>query len=131
MAKVYPILYPVNNKPTAEKIENYNDKSNMFYRFQDPTLKIGTQSWGMIYSTPEEAIEDGSTVLEGKSCFRTARELYGYTGTFAGDAVVLIFSGWDAGTGHDGEDLADVEEILEIWNMQEFEDTVDEMLERD
>ena len=64
MAKVYPILYSVNNQPTAEKIEDYNDKSNMFYRFQDPTLEIGTQSWGMIYSTPEEAIEDGSTVLE-------------------------------------------------------------------
>jgi len=124
-------IYTVNNKPTAEKITDYNYNSGVFFRIQDPDYEMGTQSWGMIYSTPEEAIEDGSTVLEGKSCFRTARELNGYNGTFADNCVVLVFSGWDAGYGHDGEDLADVDEILEIWNMQEFKATVEEMLESD
>ena len=127
--KSYPILYPVNNTPTPEKIESYNYDSNIFFRFQDPILEIGAQSWGMIYSSAEEAIEDGSTVLEGKSAFRTAKELYYYNGTIDPEAVILIIKGWSAGEGHDGEDLIDIEEILEIWNMQEFENTIEEMLE--
>ncbi|HCC07764.1 MAG TPA: hypothetical protein DEP72_06380 [Clostridiales bacterium] len=129
MTNKYPILYPVNNTPTPDKIENYNYNSNIFYRFQDPTLEIGTQSWGMIYTSAEEAIEDGSTVLEGKSCFGTAKELRFYNGTIDPEAVILVFSGWDAGTGHDGETLADIDQILEIWNMQEFKNTVNKMLE--
>ena len=68
-------IYEVNNKPTIDKIENFDDERNTYYRFQNKDWEMGTQSWGMIYSSPEEAIEDGSTVLNGKSCCSTAKEL--------------------------------------------------------
>ena len=58
------LVYKVNGKPTIEKIEDYNYDDNMFYRFQNPSHEMGEESWGMIYKSKEEAIEDGCDILE-------------------------------------------------------------------
>jgi len=121
--------YPTLTNPTAEKIESYNCNKNTFYRIQNTSHEIGTQSWGMIYSTAEEAIEDGEEILDGKSAFTKARSLYNYTGTFDDDCQVIIIKGWNIGTGPDDEDLIDVEEVLETWSMDDFYTIIEEMME--
>jgi hypothetical protein len=113
-------IYEVNNKPTIDKIENFDDERNTYYRFQNKDWGIGTQSWGMIYSTPEEAIEDGSTVLNGKSCCSTAKELYNFMDYFDTDFNVLILEGDWVEEGHDGEDVVEVSSIKEIWSFEDF-----------
>ena len=122
-------IYEVNNQPTIEKIERYDDDYFTFYRYQCKYWEMGTQSWGMIYSTAEEAIEscedDGlsedEAVLDGKSCCSTAKELLSFSSYFNKDFRVLVVSGRSVGTGHDGEDVVDIDEILEIWDSEEFE----------
>ena len=122
-------IYEVNNKPTLEKIEKYNEDRFTFYRYQCKDWEMGEYSWGMIYSTMEEAIEccedDGLTedeaVLDGKSACNTANELFGFSGNFDKDFRVLVVSGKSVGTGHDGEEVVDVDEILEIWDYEEFD----------
>lgn len=122
-------IYEVNNKPTLGKIEKYNEDRYIFFRYQMKDWEMGYQSWGMIYSTAEEAIEncedDGLTedeaVLDGKSACNTAQELFGFSGMFDKDFRVLVVSGKSIGTGHDGEEVVDVDEILEIWDYVEFD----------
>lgn len=113
-------IYEVNNKPTIDKIENFDDERNTYYRFQNKDWEMGTQSWGMIYSSPEEAIEDGSTVLNGKSCCSTAKELYNFMDYFDADFNVLILEGDWVEEGHDGEDVVEVSSIKEIWSFEDF-----------
>jgi len=115
-----PELYKVNSAPTIEKIRMYDEDRDTYYRFQENYLEMGTKSWGMIYSTPEEAIEDGSTVLNGKSCCSTARSLHGFRLEFMADVRVLVLTGQFVEVGHDDEDVVDVAEILEIWDYTEF-----------
>ena len=122
-------IYEVNNKPTLGKIEKYNEDRYIFFRYQMKDWEMGYQSWGMIYSTAEEAIEncedDGLTedeaVLDGKSACNTAQELFGFSGMFDKDFRVLVVSGKSIGPGHDGEEVVDVDEILEIWDYEEFD----------
>lgn len=122
-------IYEVNNKPTLEKVEKYNEDRYTFFRYQMKDWEMGNQSWGMIYSTAEEAIEncedDGLTedeaVLDGKSACNTAQELFGFSGMFDKDFRVLVISGKSVGTGHDGEEVVDIDEILEIWDYEEFD----------
>jgi len=113
-------IYKVNNVPAIEKIRMYDENKDTYYRFQENYLEMGTQSWGMIYSTPEEAIEDGSTVLNGKSCCSTAKLLHGFRLEFSADVRVLVLSGDFVEVGHDNEDVVNVAEILEIWDYTEF-----------
>ena len=130
-------IYEVNNKPTIEKIKKYDDERDVYYRFQMKDWEIGKQSWGMIYCTAEEAIEnceyDGLTpenaVLNGKSCCSTAKELMKFVCEFDKDFRVLILNGDYVEEGHDGEDVIDVNEILEIWDFDEFTDLVNLMEE--
>ena len=119
-------LYPVNSTPSQEKLKKYDDDRNAFYRYQCKEWEMGTESWGMIYSTGEEAIEDGSTVLNGKSCCSTAREARHYRDEFDTDFRVLVVRGDDIESGHDGESVVDIEEILEIWDYDEFLKQADE-----
>lgn len=121
-------IYEVNNKPTIEKIEKYDEDRYTFYRFQNKDWEMGTKSWGMIYGSAEEAIEncenDGLTteeaVLDGKSCCSTANQLWNFTQYFDKDFRVVVLTGNCVGEGHDGEDVVDVDEILEIWDYNEF-----------
>jgi hypothetical protein len=115
-----PVLHEVNNIPTQEKFDTYDKASDIYYRFQDKKYEMGTQSWGMIYSSPEEAIEDGSDVLNGKSCCSTARKARGFALEFDNDSVVMVLKGWFVEVGHDDEDVIDVEEVLEIWSREDF-----------
>lgn len=127
--------YEVNNQPTIEKVEKYNDDSNIFYRYQMKDWEMGTQSWGMIYNSAEDATEncenDGLTpneaVLDGKSCCSTAKELWSFSTYFDKDFRVLVLNGNCVGTGHDGEDVVDVDEILEIWDYNDFDNIMAEM----
>lgn len=113
-------LYKVNNKPNEEKINKYDDEECVFYRFQCKDWEIGTQSWGMIYETAEEAVKDGETVLNGKSACSTAYKLWDFAQCFDNDFRVLVVTGEYVEEGHDGEDVIDIEDILEIWDFDEF-----------
>lgn len=132
-------LYEVNNKPSAEKIENYDSDNYIYYRFQMKDWEMGTQSWGMIYSSAEEAIEncedDGLTedeaVLDGKSACFTARELMDFVCQFDKDFRVLVLNGNRVGEGHDGEDVIEVNEVLEIWDFDEFTNLMLELEEKE
>lgn len=125
MYKDMPVIHHVNAAPTQVKVDAYDHNNDTYYRFQDKKYEIGTQSWGMIYSSPEEAIEDGSTVLNGKSCCSTARKARGFASEFDNDAVVLVIKGWFVEVGHDDEDVVEIEEVLEIWSRKEFMEFMD------
>lgn len=132
-------LYEVNNKPSIEKIENYDNDNYIYYRFQMKDWEMGTQSWGMIYNSAEEAIEncedDGLTedeaVLDGKSACFTAKELMDFVCQFDKDFRVLVLNGNRVGEGHDGEDVIEVNEVLEIWDFDEFTNLILELEEKE
>ena len=130
-------IWNVNNKPTIEKFRKYDKNKHIFYRVQDKDYELGTQSWGMIYSSAEEAREayeeeglnPDDAVLNGKSAWGTAKEMYQYSfSRFDSETdVILILSGNYVEEGHDGEDVVDVDEVLEVWDLDEFIDMVDKM----
>lgn len=130
-------IYEINSKPIIEKINEYDEDRCVFYRYQMKDWEMGTQSWGMIYSSAEEAIEccedDGLTpdeaVLDGKSCCSTAKEIWRFSDRFDKDFRVLVLTGNYVGEGHDGEDVVDVDEILEVWDYNEFENFMAELAE--
>lgn len=123
-------IYEVNNKPTVDKIEKFDENRNIFYRLQNKNYEMGTKSWGMIHDTEEEARycyeEDGfecedDAILDGKSACYTANELSNYLGSYSeNNTVVLILDGRSVGEGHDGEDVVEVDSILEIWSYEDF-----------
>lgn len=121
--------WEVNNKPTLEKIEKYDNEKGVYFRFQDKDYELGTKSWGMIYGSEEEAREayeeeglnPDDAILNGKSCCSTSREAMRFAGEFDGAInVVLVLTGNYVEEGHDGEDVVDVAEILEVWDFDEF-----------
>lgn len=124
-------IYTVNARPSKEKIDSFDHNKDVYYRFQNPDHEAGTQSWGQIYSTPEEAIEDESTVLNGKSCCSTAHKLYGFCDQFDKDYVVLVMSGWFVEVGHDDEDVIDIDQVLEVWSYEDFKDIIRKIEDED
>lgn len=128
-------VYEVDNKPSLEKIEKFDRNDSTFYRFQNKDWEIGTKSWGMIFSTEEEAIADAEqwgytpeeAVLDGKSCCFTAKELWGYIDQFDKDYRILVVYGTSVGEGHDGEDVVDICEIMEVWKYEDFVDYMQEL----
>ena len=127
----------VNNKPTEEKLNKYDNDKHIFYRVQDRDYELGTKSWGMIYGSEEEAREayeeDGlnpdDAILNGKSAWGTAREMHQYAISRFDSMtdVILVISGDYVEEGHDGEDVVDVDEVLEVWDLDEFLDMVNEL----
>lgn len=113
-------IYKVNGIPTQDKIEMYDDDNGTYYRFQCKDWEMGTKSWGMIYSSSEEAIEDGSTILDGKSACYTADNLWDFAQFYDDDFRVLVLEGSRVEEGHDGEDVIDVYKVLEIWDYNDF-----------
>ena len=110
-------------------IEEYDNNENVFYRFQCRDWEIGAESWGMIYSTREEAIEawmeenecdyeeaEEAAILPGKSCMDTFENIMTFSSQFDYDCDLLVFHGHDTYvTGHDGEYVAEfIEEIARI-----------------
>lgn len=121
--------WEVNNKPSLEKINKYNEGARVYFRYQDKDYELGTKSWGMIYGSEEEAREayelDGlnpdDAILNGKSCCYTSNEALSFASEFNESVnVVLILTGRWVEKGHDGEDVVDVDEVLEVWDYDEF-----------
>ena len=101
---------------TVEELDAYVGKG--YFRFQCLDWAVRDYSCGMIYSDAEEAVEDGSTVLRGKSCVRNWRQLYNFMDSF-GDGkyfAVLVFSGQWVENGHDGEDVVSPDKFLAAFN---------------
>ena len=121
-------IYEVNSTPTIEKIEKYDDDIHMFYRFQNKDWEMGEESWGMIFSTREEAIESAEewgmteeeAVLPGKSACNTAKELASFSGCFGNEYRVIVINGDQVGYGHDDEAVVDSIDIIEIWDYDDF-----------
>jgi hypothetical protein len=109
-----------------DKIFEYM-KKGYFFRYQDPKfindLSQESKSWGMIYGSEEEALEDGSEVLEGKSCMTNPYQLWtGWGEYFQEDDVIMVFDGEDTGTiGHDEENVATFTSFIDAFNKEEIE----------
>ncbi|MBC3889429.1 hypothetical protein GH810_14030 [Acetobacterium paludosum] len=117
-------------KLTKELIEKYDDDSQMFYRFQNPEWEVGDVSFGMIYSTEEEARQDfedmgldpEEAVLPGKSCMDTFAGIMSmrFVNEFDKDFNLIVFNGYDTGvSGHDDECVAEYYETVETFDFDE------------
>ncbi|MCK9327856.1 MAG: hypothetical protein M0P69_20340 [Bacteroidales bacterium] len=111
---------------TAADLDKYIGKG--YFRFQCLDWEVRDYSCGMMYADAEEAIEDGSTVLNGKSCVRNWRQLDAFSDSFGDgtDFVVMVFSGYRVGEGHDGEDVVTPERFLAAFDATRFLDILEE-----
>lgn len=121
--------WEVNNKPSLDKINKYNEEAKVYFRYQDKDYSLGTKSWGMIYGSEEEAREayeeeglnPDDAILNGKSACSTSNEALSFASEFYESVnVVLVLTGSYVEEGHDGEDVIDVDEVLEVWDYDEF-----------
>lgn len=127
------IYYEPNAKLTEELIEKLDNDPNIFWRFQGADWEISgehEESWGMIYSSREEAIQDwmdnmecsyeeaeAEAILPGKSCMPTFKETISFYSRFDSDFVLMAFEGSDTGaTGHDDEYVATFYEPVAIFS---------------
>lgn len=128
------IIYPVNSKMTLELMEKFDEDRNIFYRWQNPTYEIAgefTQSWGMIFSSEQEAREcaeewgytEDEMILPGKSCMDTLEHIVSFAAEFSDTDVLLVFRGADTWvTGHDGEYVARFDEPIAVFSMADILD---------
>lgn len=126
-------MFKVNTTPNMELIEKWDNDSGVFYRFQNPEYEIKgeyTQSWGMIFSSAEEArecaeewgMDEDEAVLPGKSCWDTLKNLMAgdLVCQFSDTDVVLVFKGVDTGAeGHDGEYVAEYIAPIAVLSIQD------------
>jgi hypothetical protein len=93
-----------------------------YFRFQNPKRELTSESksWGMIYMSEKEAIEEGSYVLEGKSCVSKPTDLIDWMQSYNNSYVILAFKGEYVGEGHDGEDVVKFREAVEVYDFDEF-----------
>lgn len=124
-------MFKVDGKLTKEMVEKFDNDSNIFYRFQNPDYEIEgeyTESWGMIFSSAEEArecaeewgLEEDEAVLPGKSCMDTFKGIMQFACQFSDNDVLLVFRGTDTyATGHDGEFVAEYEEPVAVFSMED------------
>lgn len=115
--------FTVKTKPTTELLKTYMDKG-YYFRFQNPkrALNRDSKSWGMVYSSEKEALEDSSTVLEGKSAVINPTDLVDYIQQYDDSYVVLVFDGERTGYGHDGELAVKFEKEIDVFSRTEFYD---------
>jgi hypothetical protein len=123
------LVYKITGKPTVEKLNEYSCDDNMFFRFQNPLREIGEESWGMIYKTKEEAIEDGCTILNGKSCCWNATDFAEYLPYYNNSYVIMIVKGFYVKDGHDEEPVVDISKIVEVWDYDDFVATYEKYYE--
>ena len=130
-------IYKVNGVPNLEKINEYDEQSNIYYRFQCKNWEMGTKSWGMVFTSEEDALENceewgmspEDAILNGKSACSTANHLWDFAQYFDKDFRVLVLNGDYVEEGHDGEDVISVNDILEIWDYNDFINCMQEMYE--
>jgi hypothetical protein len=97
-----------------------------YFRFQCLDWKVGLKSWGMIFATAKEAKEEGSTILNGKSCVSEWRQLYQFWPMFSTeDFCVLVFTGVGNGRGHDGECVVIPEKFIAALDCKQFMEIVE------
>lgn len=101
------------------------------HRFQDPDYDIEgeyKQSWGMIYSSAEEArkcaeeegMSEEEAVLPGKSCMNTFKGIMHFSERFCEDDVLLVFEGEDTYvSGHDEEYVAEYLAPVAVFSMKD------------
>lgn len=119
MKKVYTKI----DKCNPEIIQELAEQKNIFWRFHDPERRMSSRSksWGMIYSSEREAIQDGSTILNGKSCEKYPENLMKWADCFDNSHVVIAFLGYDTReTGHDGEYVATYYQKIKTFNYDDF-----------
>ena len=117
------MIYKKRDKCTPELLRQLSEKENVFFRFHNPYRRLSSRSksWEMGYESELEAIREGSTVLEGKSCTKEAKDLMEFEHAFDSSYVVLAFEGWDTGqTGHDGEIVATYYKKVKCFNYEDF-----------
>lgn len=105
------------------------DEQDAYFRFQCLDWEVRSYSCGMIYSNAMEALEDGSTVLDGKSCVSNWRQLYQFKDSFDADFAVMAFNGQYNGTGHDGEDVVSPDELVAVYDFCKFLEILDSEIE--
>lgn len=127
-------MFEVNAKLTIELVEKFDEDRGIFYRFQNPKYEIEgeyTQSWGMIFSSAEEArecaeewgMDKDEAVLPGKSCTNKFENVMDYVCQFSDDDVLLVFEGVDTGvSGHDGEFVAEYISTVAVFSMDDAVD---------
>lgn len=116
-------MFNITKEPTIELLREL--QKDCYFRFQNPNriLTEDSKSWGMIYSSEKEAIEEGSDVLEGKSCVDSPEKLIDWSNYYDSKYyVVLAFKGEYNGTGHDGEDVVKYKETVEVLHLDRFLD---------
>ena len=127
-------------KYTLDDINKWDDDPGIFYRWQNPEWEVGTESWGQIYASAEEAreayeeegLDPEDAVLPGKSCMTTLEEIMKFINSFDNDFVLLVFEGSDTyATGHDDEYVAEFYETIAVIDREEayslYEKWVEEM----
>jgi hypothetical protein len=122
-------MFGITRKPTKELLYQYMNDNNAYFRYQNPKRKLDStsKSWGMIYSSEVEALEDGTAVEDGKSACNCPRSLaLNYGQYYNNSYVVLVFAGNYNGTGADGESIVQYTETLDVFNKQEFEELLKE-----
>lgn len=130
-------FWNTSEKVTEGLINKLDNDRNVFYRFQDKSFDIDadhSESWGMIYSTRQDAIEDymsdydcdeeeaeENAILPGKSCMTTLQEIWKWSGEFdSKNFVLLAFYGTDTyAEGHDGEYVAEFNEAAAIFDIDD------------
>ena len=127
-------MFEVNEKLTKERIELLDESDDIFYRWQNPEWEIEgeyTQSWGMLFSSAEEAREDSENwgiskdyaILPGKSCTKTFSSIMDWSDQFDNSFVLLVFKGRDTYVyGHAGEYVAEYISPVAIFS---FEDALE------
>lgn len=113
----------------AADLDSYVGKG--YFRFQCVDWAVREISHGMIYTNAMEALEDGSTVLPGKSCVKDWRQLDQFKDSCwdGTDFAVLVFNGSLAGEGHDGEEVVTPDVFLAAFDAKRFMDVLE--LEKD
>lgn len=130
MMKSKNLIYKINEVPTKELVEKYDSDRDIFFRFQNPEWELtrDSKSWGMIFSSEEEAIRDAEewgyteeeAVLPGKSCMNTLENVWRYADQFNDDYVMLVFEGEDTGiNGHDDEFVAEFIKPIAVWSIED------------
>lgn len=93
-----------------------------YFRFQCLDWEPRECSHGMIYANAEEALEEGSSILDGKSCVKNWRQLGQFAESFGDgtDFAILVFTGNYVGNGHDGEDVVKPDFFLAAFDAKKF-----------
>jgi hypothetical protein len=134
------LQYKVNGAPTKEDIEKFDNDEHIFYRFQNPYIRLTSRSksWGMIYDSEREArkaykdddLNPDDAILNGKSCMPTFEEIISYSQYYSNDDVLLVFNGTDTfETGHDGEYVATYEGKVAVWSMVDVNEYANKLYE--